>query len=350
MEATQKLEQKIEELNVLNDLKTQRLQVKINDTNSKYNNLKRLYMELEDKHDTLLGVSDYQKQISFPLKGNGEKIVSNSIIISQFSDWHVEQVVSESSVDYQNKYNPDVAKARVTRVTKNKIKLINDLANQNKFVGHIIHLGGDFINGWIHEENIETNAMSPIEATIFATELLSKSLKTIFEQEKVKKFWLICSVGNHGRLTKRYRYGNIKQTSLETMIYSNLIKEFVSYKNVEFIFPDSGIGYFDLGNGQYIRYKHGHEVKYLGGVGGLNVPLNQKQMGWDKTKKAIFNIMGHYHTCSMPNENTMMNGCLVGFDGFAQYHGFKRQDACQSLILYNNKYGFTGFYRISAEV
>lgn len=333
------------------DLKEQRVQLKLKDAEYKYQLLKKVHLELQDKFEDMLMISDYRKQTSFPLKG---KLLgtnnSNTLIINQFSDWHVEQVVSKASVNFLNEYNPDIAKQRVAKLTKNLIKLVNDLCTTNKVTGQVIHLGGDFINGWIHAENIETNALTPVEATQFATELLVKSLKTIFEQSKVKKFWILCSVGNHGRITQKYRYGNAKQTSYETMIYANLIREFASYKNVEFIFPDAGIGYFDLGNNEFLRFKHGHEVKFMGGVGGINVPLNRNQAGWDKTKKAKFNLMCHYHTASMPNESTMMNGSLVGYDGFAMTHGFKKQEACQSLILYNSKYDFTGFYRVSAEV
>lgn len=47
------------------DLKEQRVQLKLKDAEYKYQLLKKVHLELQDKYEDMLMISDYRKQTSF---------------------------------------------------------------------------------------------------------------------------------------------------------------------------------------------------------------------------------------------------------------------------------------------
>lgn len=297
--------------------------------------------KVSEERDLLLGFQDL-KPVK-PVKVSKNKTKQELAAFLQWSDWHVGETVSIGATNGLNEYNPEIAEKRVNTLLQNTVRAINDLPVDPVCV--VLHLGGDFINGWIHEENRETNSMTPIEEILFATELLTKGIETLLQNFPNTKLKLVCNVGNHGRFTKKFRFGNEKHTSFETIIFSNLARYFKD--RVEMTIPESTVFTVNI-LGQTCRFHHGHQVRYRDGVGGLTIPLNKKQAKWDMTQKADFNFMGHYHTCSMPNKKTLLNGSLVGYNGLAQFAGFAFEKPMQSMITYDTVTGWNNFKKILA--
>lgn len=316
--------------------------VRYNDLSNKYKSLCINYDDLLDKHEILLSLQGHRQLTPFNISDNTK---DSAIGFVQWSDWHVGETVTLEVTNGLNEYNPTIARKRVENLVNNTIKLIHKEKEHSDLEGIVIHLGGDFINGWIHEENQETNSLTPIEEIMFVSELLESALETILHNVSIP-IKCVCSVGNHGRITKKFRFGSEAQTSFEMFLYSNLAKMFKD--RIEFAVATSAIHY-ETFLGQKVRFIHGHQVRYMDGVGGLTIPLNKRQARWNATMKSDFNFMGHYHTVSMPNSKTVLNGSLVGYNGMAQFFGFEYEPPQQSFILYHSKYGWTGFHKISCE-
>lgn len=181
-----------------------------------------------------------------------------------------------------------------------------------------------------------------------AQELLIGSLDTIISQSQIPEVIIVYNVGNHGRFTKKYRYSNEAQTNFETIVYSNVIKQLQDFTDtrIQHVFTRSPI--IEIEHlGQWLRFFHGHQVRYSDGVGGLTIPLNKKEAKWDQNKMCKFNFMCHYHQCYLPNSRTGLNGSLVGYNGYALFHGFRFEPPKQNyLVLEEGRDGFVDWMPI----
>lgn len=319
---------------VLADLQVRRYKSQAEDFKRKYNSLIKTYDHLEGKHNDLLNIQALPERTAIipTLEGKRE-----ATAVLQASDWHVEEVVNPSTVQGLNKYTPEIAKKRACKFFQEAIKAVNHERQISQVDELVLHLGGDFIGGWIHPELMQTNAMSPIEASEYATELLYSGLEFLRDFGKFKKITAVCNRGNHGRNSPKMQFANEAGTNYETFIYSALKKH---VQGIDFIIPDSDVAYLQIYDYMH-RFYHGQQVKYNGGVGGITPSLNKKQSAWDKTVYAHYNYMGHYHTFSHPNKRTTMNGSLKGFDAFASSLGFDYEPPTQSLTMVDKDRGVT---------
>lgn len=320
------------------DKEIRREKARYKDLFSKYSHLLGEYEELDKMFsDSLL----IEKNISpLPVKVTETGDDHEATAIAIFSDWHCGEVVRKEQVYGMNEYNPGVAKCRADTLAVNFIKLVEKERKSIPIKNAIIHLGGDFIGGYIHPELEQTNSMTPVQETQFASELLISVLDYILKNGCFDRVILLMSVGNHGRTTKKMQFANLVETSYETLIYDNIAKAFRNDERVEINFPESGIGYQEV-YGKTIRFYHGHQCRFQFGIGGISVSLNRLQMRWDKSNQADLNLMGHFHNFGTPNNHTIMNGSLKGWESFSAEKGFEYQPPTQAFCLLDSKYGRT---------
>ena len=273
---------------------------------------------------------------------------SQGCVILQYSDWHIEERVDLEVTDSKNKYTPDIAKRRAKKLVENTLKLIDKERAHVAINQLFVCLGGDFINNYLHEHDAQMNYLPPFEAALVAKGMLKECLLTLAKFAKVKKITVMCIRGNHGRLTKRMQSSNDYGLNHEAMIYGTLADELKSNKIFEFHIPQSEFGYVKIGD-KMIRCFHGHQVKYMGGMGGLTIPLNKYLLRLDQNEKADWNLIHHFHQLSMPTANCSLNGSLVGFNSYAASLGMKYEPPLQSFQLLDSKRGFTVRTPIFAE-
>lgn len=324
---------------IYDDLMERKFKAKIKDLDKRYKNLLKKYEHLESKYDELLYVKENEKINSIKPKYKSKE-KEEAVAVIQYSDWHVEETVEQEKVNGLNKFNIEIAENRIEKLVNNTLKLINKERNEVKINELVLHLGGDFIGGWIHDELEQMNVMSPIEASIFAKNQLIKAIDFLYNNGNFNRIVCICNRGNHSRTTPKMQHANEMETNYETMIYSGLKDAFRNIDEIEFQIPGSSVGYFDIYN-LTIRYFHGQQVRYLDGVGGLAIPLNKKLAKWDETIEADYNLMGHYHNWSFPNKKTTLNGSLKGFDTYAYNNGFSYEPPIQSFQLVDKNRGVT---------
>jgi hypothetical protein len=319
------------------DLVERKRQAIIVDLQRRNQELLYRYNQISDKLDEALQITEFTevKAPKIPVvKGTKDQAVP----IIQYSDWHVEERIEKSTTGGMNEYNPDIAKARAEKLVVNTLKLIKKERQDVTINELVVCLGGDFINNYLHEHDVQMNFMSPIQASMFAKEILKKSLLTLANNANVKKILVVCVRGNHGRQTKKMSSSIDYRMNLEAIIYHSLKQELS--EPFEFYIPESELAYFDV-LGKKIRAFHGHQVSYQGGIGDLTVPMNKLIQKWDRTVKADWNLCHHYHRVWLPTSTCSLNGSLCGWNSYAQSIGAAFEPPMQVFHLLDAKKGFT---------
>lgn len=279
-----------------------------------------------------------------------KKVGSNdteAVAVVLASDFHLEEIVKPETVNGLNKFNLSIAEERSKQFFQNALKLLIKEQKNAKIDTLVLALLGDFISSNIHEELLENCSLRPIEAIIFAENLLIGGIEFLLENSDVKII-IPCHVGNHTRITKKIHISTEKGNSLETFMYHHIRNYFKDNPRVEFHISDGYLSYLTVYN-YTIRFHHGHAVKYGGGVGGLTIPVNKAIAQWQKLKHADLDCFGHFHQF-FDGGNFICNGSLIGYNSFAVMikGGFEKPK--QAFFLIDKKRGKTVVCPISFEV
>ncbi len=154
-----------------------------------------------------------------PKKYRGAAGQATGIICA--NDWHIEANIQPDMINGGNQYNLDIAKRRIERLWHKSLKALDFSRNLSRIDELIVFLGGDMINGHIHEELVEKNFLGPTEAILFAQEEMATGLQFLSKECDVKSIHVITAFGNHGRSTKKKTCSNAYRHSWEWMAYKN---------------------------------------------------------------------------------------------------------------------------------
>lgn len=307
------------------------------DRKSEQYQTQKQFDELIKKNDTLqveLEASLEMKKGINPLFIE-KKVSSNdseAVAVILASDFHLEEIVKPETVNGLNKFNLQIAEERSRQFFQNAQKLLVKEQQNAKIDTLILALLGDFISSNIHEELLENCSLRPIEAIIFAENLLIGGIQFLLDNTNVNII-IPCHVGNHTRITKKIHISTEKGNSLETFMYHHIRNFFKDNPRVTFMISDGYLSYLSVFNNFTIRFHHGHAVKYGGGVGGLTIPVNKAIAQWQKLKHADLDCFGHFHQF-FDGGNFICNGSLIGYNSFAVMikGGFERPKQAFFLI------------------
>ena len=240
-----------------------------------------------------------------------------AVPVVMFSDWNMDEVVRRGEVPgCDNQYNADIARKRATKAAQGAAYMINNSKYLGKIDQAVLWLGGDFISGHIHEELMESNTCSPIKAvTTLAQPALSAAIEHILSQCHLDKLTLICNYGNHSRITPRVRHKTGADHSLEWMMYQALKREWRKEPRLQWEIADAYQIYYDVFD-TTIRFHHGDNVNYYGGVGGLSIPMYKAVAQWNTIKHCHLDVVGHYHQ-RRDLGSVLINGSLVGYGAYS---------------------------------
>lgn len=272
-----------------------------------------------------------------PIKPNLHKSKGEATALTLWSDVHSEERITRQSTNGLNEFNPDICRERMSNLPVNTLKLINNHRNVVNIDNIIIAKLGDFIHGYIHDEYLSTNYMTPIEATLFIQELLENALTYLLENGKFKRIIVVCKVGNHSRTTDKV-YGQTELVnSYEYFLYKYLEKKYKG--QIEFLIEENYFSYLDVYD-KTISFEHGHAFKYAGGIGGIYPALIRHLTKGYAIKKFDLACMGHWHsTIHLPN--ALINGSVCGYNDYARRKGFGFEPPKQQFLLINKDKGFT---------
>lgn len=280
--------------------------------------------------------------ISPTIKGKG----SSCTALVMLSDLHLEEKV-DPDVCMGNKYDLDIARRRNDRVINTMVDVLSANRKFYPWKDLVVWLGGDMISGAIHEELEATNFAGPAEAILFAQDMMLANIEKLRQTLNPGKVTIICNMGNHGRTTYRKRFADGYNHSWEWLAYHNMARLFLSDKKVEFIIAKGSLVEVNIET-MPIRFTHGDDIKFAGGVGGVYIPLMKKLANWDRRWKAHKTILGHYHQ-HFHISSAIMNGCLIGPNAYSIAGGFDAQRPSQTVAIVDSHRGFIDVTQIFAE-
>ena len=252
------------------------------------------------------------------------------------SDWHIEETVTAAITNGLNEYNLKIAEGSIKQFFSNAVYLVKRAMADSIVHTIVLAVLGDIINGVLRSEDLENNQASSIDALSMARSFLYSGIK-LLEKETGCKIRVICCVGNHGRLTEKIHYSNQVHNSLEYLIYKTLERDFRDHKNVDFIVSEAPYVIQSI-FGVRVRFQHGHVFRYNGGISGISVPILRKVAQLNTIEHADLDVIGHFHTATVLS-NVIINGSLVGTNGFSMALGLPHERPQQMFFLIDSKYG-----------
>lgn len=302
--------------------------------NKKYKTLLQRNEELKKELEASLAIKAGIKPHSFEYKVSKNDSEATAVVL--MSDWHVEEEVDPKTINYLNKYTLEIAEKRVRQLFQNTLKLVETQQHSVKIDTLVVALLGDIISSNIHDALLEINQLRPIEAIIFAENLVISGIQYLLDNSKLNLV-IPCHVGNHPRMTKKVHIATETGNNLETFMYHHIANHFKGNKRVKMIIADGYLSYVKIYD-YTICFQHGHAIRYAGGIGGLTIPVNKAIAQWEKLQKADLYCFGHWHQF-FDGGNFMCNGSVIGWNTYATFikAGFEKPK--QAFFLVDKKRG-----------
>lgn len=262
------------------------------------------------------------------------------------SDLHFGEVVFPSQVNNVNQYNTALAKVRLKRVIAGAVKLLRQTLSPGAFGGMVCILGGDMVEGTIHDELRDTSDETVCEAVITLHDELVPHLKALCDE-----FGLLhvpCVVGNHGRLDRKPRMKNGPKLNYDWLLYHFIARTIGAdpkYRGrITFQIPDGFEASYRVHGVRYML-THGDSFKGGDGISGPLMPWMRGSLKAGKSYQAMgmpFDVMlmGHWHQLKYLG-SIIVNGSLVGYNEFAQKMHFGFEPPQQALWLTHPTRGLT---------
>ena len=253
-----------------------------------------------------------------------------------WTDWHVEENIEADTVNHLNEYNLDIAEARIKRLVSKSLRLLDSSRSLSNIEDLVLWLGGDLINGYIHEELQESNFLGPAEAICWVQDRVAECIDTLLKETSLP-ITVVTSMGNHGRSTKKMPISTAYKTSWEWLFYRNLAQYYRNEPRLGWRVENGYHTFVDIQK-HPVRFHHGNALRYQGGVGGISIPVNKAIAQWNKSKWARYDIFGHWHQF-MYNWNWLCVGSLCGYNAYTISIKGDYQPPTQAFVVMDQEHG-----------
>lgn len=258
-----------------------------------------------------------------------------------YSDLHPDEVVTPDTVAGLNEFNADIAIERNARLARAVAWNLDMLRDKNGRSGYrirdfILAILGDIISNSIHPELMESNSMLPADALLFAEQLAVHMIDSLLADPDIETLWIPCCHGNHDRMTVKSRHQTKAGNSLALIFYHHLAQRYKDDPRVKFDIARGNMIYTDVYGGS-VRWTHGDDVRYNGGIGGLTIPMRKAIDSWNQSHFAELTCCGHWHN-HIDEEDFIVNGSLIGYTAFAQAIKARYRPASQTMFLLDKDY------------
>jgi len=303
---------------------------------------KDLLDQLTALQDKLSIVEEAQRHRIPPIKPRERKSgLREGTAVVLASDWHVEEEVLPEKVQHRNAYNLEISRRRATRFFEGVKWFVEAQRQTFKVRDLVLWLGGDMITNHLHEDNAETNLLGPPQAFAYARKLISDGIRFLLLDKELATIHIPCNDGNHGRLTKDLRAATRMEHSLEWLLYATLAEEFRQEPRVKFEIAVGDHLYTQIYN-MTIRWTHGAEIRYGGGVGGITIPLYNSLRNWETVRRADLTVLGHFHQLHNLSD-FVVNGSLIGYSPYALRIRARFESPQQAAFMIDPKRGKSVF-------
>lgn len=269
-----------------------------------------------------------------------------------FSDLHWAEVIDPNQIEGVNSFNPRIGKARIKRLVENTIMLLKNYISNTDYPGIVVPLGGDMMSGDIHEELVETNFGTSMQALVELQGVMIWALEKLADQ--FGNVYCPAVPGNHTRLTKKPHAKNAVFKTLDWLLYQQLRFYFETKKDKRIVImpSDSLDTQFKLYNTTY-RLTHGDQFRGGGGIQGALSPWMIGDYRKRKRQQAINNsydymLMGHWHELAWI-KGIVVNGSIKGYDEYAYRNNFQFQLPQQALWINHPDHGMIHWMPVFLE-
>jgi hypothetical protein len=264
---------------------------------------------------------------------------SNAVAVAVASDWHAGEAVDPADLPGNlNEYNPGIFKRRAEQFFQRAVYLTDTMGRSVATVDTmVLAFIGDLMTGHLHEDQMESNHLPPIEEVLMLEEVISAGLEHVLSKGGLSKIILPCCAGNHGRTTEKMRAKTMTDNSYEILLYRHLARRWAKEKRLEWHIATGYQVMVKLWD-YTIRFHHGDAVNYGGGVGGLTIPLRKAISGWNTVQHADLDVCGHFHQLT-DGGDFIVNGSLIGYNAYALRVKAKYEPPQQAWFLVDSKRG-----------
>lgn len=313
--------------------------LEVRDLKAQIEQFAKSHSDLEQQLDVALALRSAKIKhavIPSPVGKDGE-----AVAVAVASDWHAEETVDLRTVSGLNEFNLEIADERITKFFQSVVRLTEIERAGTKIETLVLALLGDLMTGYIHEELQESNGLSPTQTVLWLMQRVTNGVEFIKKNGGYKRIVIPCSVGNHGRTTRKPRNSTSAANSYEWMLYKILEK---NIPGVEWQVSESYHNYVEV-YGRTLRFHHGDNIAYQGGVGGITISVEKAIASWNKARRADIDIFGHHHT-QQQNPKWVSNGSLIGHGAYSIAIKAPFEPPQQTFFLIDSKRGRTGTWPI----
>ena len=297
----------------LDDREEHRLRTQLRDVESAK---KRLLKDLDDREAQIDALRELRAARPLPpidrrsVVGGKQR---QGVPFMLCSDWHVEEPVERAKVNGLNEYNLDIADKCIDALADGYEWMLRDSRFDCRT--GVIWLGGDLYSGYIHAELQESCFLSPVQAVVWLQERIERMLRKIAATTTLERIVVVCNDGNHGRLTMKTRVGTRTANSLEWLLYQTLAARMADDPRFEFQIAEGEYNYLDV-FGKTFCFCHGDSFRYMGGVGGLLIPVKRGLNEIRKYRPVDHFALGHFHQ-RLDLGDIAVNGSLIGIGPYS---------------------------------
>jgi hypothetical protein len=320
------------------DLDREKLRSKTEQHDKKYKHLLEENHRLERERDLAVSLREKTPQL-YDIAPKVSSGTSESVAFMIASDWHSEERVLPGDVSGMNEFNLEIFEERSTRYFQGGQRLWDILRKDTHIKTIVLALLGDFISNTLHEDQQESNLLLPADAIHNAQAKIINGIRFLLEHTD-SDLVVVCHSGNHGRMTKKQRHTTEAGNSLEQFMYYNIRDFFKEQPRVSFVIAEGYHTYLTLFDKYTIRFHHGHNIKYQGGVGGVYIPVNKSINQWNKAemyRNVNLDVFGHFHSLHNAG-NFVANGSLIGYNSYALAIKADYEKPQQAFFLVSKKY------------
>jgi len=272
------------------------------------------------------------------------------------SDIHLGEKVYPNQVFHVNEFDTEICHRRIKRVIDTTINLTHHVLAQPDYPGFVLKLGGDNINGIIHEELEIGSDKRFMEQIIEIADALHASILKLVSV--YKRVYVVGVPGNHGRSTKKPMAKFNAATNADWLVYQMLerfLLPLVAKGVVVFNCPPARDVTYKVA-GRRFRLTHGDQFRGGDGMIGFLGPVTRgkhKKLSMAMslpTDNEQFETMeiGHFHTLHQ-TPSLIANGSIKGYDEYALSNSFGYEPPQQALYLTHEKFGINHFMPVLAD-
>lgn len=262
------------------------------------------------------------------------------------SDGHFEEEVLAERTGGKNAYNLETAERRIAKLAEGCLWHVEHHRHAYAVRDMLLWLGGDFVNGYLRDEDLMSNLLPPLKAAQFAQEQLLRITQALLDHGNFERITVVCNTGNHGRLTQKIQAKNRAGTTLDQLIYAQMSSHYAlaQEQRINFVLTEGIMTYQKIYDFTF-RFMHGDNVRFRDAIGGIWTAFNKQIQNQDKSRRADVTCIGHFHSfAALPH--AVVNGSLVGWNEYAQQQGYPYEPPQQAFFLVVPERGMRQWDRI----